>query len=121
MKAFLIFPNQLYEKTSIHKQFDHVFLVEDPIYFNEIVKPNKIKIAYMRAASKWFFDNKIAINKTYIDCANVKTYKFLSDFLEVGLYDPTDIAVMAKLKKHIGENRLHVFPSPNFRWPTQNI
>lgn len=112
--AIVIFSNQLYENKQEIKKCDHTFLVEDPIYFNEVVKPNKIKIAYLRAAGKCYFDTVLKGPKTYITCEEVKVggYKFLDRFDEVVMYDPTDIQVMTKIKKNV--KNLGVLPSPNF-------
>ena len=120
MKAFIIFPNQLYEDISIFKAYDHVFLVEDPIYFNEICKPNKIKIAYLRAAAKHYFDNILKNKKTYIQCHDVKHYKFVDKYKEIWIHDPTDIDLMTKLKQKLRE-KLHVLPSPNFLMSPDNL
>lgn len=37
--------------------YKHVWLIEEPIYFyDRPIRPNKIKIAYMRACMKWYND-----------------------------------------------------------------
>ena len=117
--AFVIFPNQLYEDTTVNKAHDKVFLVEDPIYFNGSgrpdgpIRPNKIKIAYLRAASKWYFDNVLEGRKKYIDCQDVKQYEFLQSFKQVFIYDPTDHNLLNKLSSLL-KDKLVVLESPNF-------
>jgi deoxyribodipyrimidine photolyase-related protein len=123
-RAFVIFPNQLYEyMISANAKYDHVFLVEDPIYFNEVVKPNKIKIAYLRAAGKCYFDTMVKGQKTYISCEDVRVggYKFLGGFDEVCMYDPTDIPLMTKLKNNVNVRNLRVLPSPNFLMTPEDL
>ena len=59
MKVFIIFPTQLFEETiEILDNYDKIIIIEEPHYFssNEI-KPNKIKIAYLRACMRLYYNN----------------------------------------------------------------
>ena len=60
---FLILPNQLFQETIEHlKSFKYkeIWIVEEPHYFStELIKPNKIKIAYLRACMRLYYDNII--------------------------------------------------------------
>ena len=56
MSCFVILPNQLFENIDILKGFKDIFLIEEPHYFSETIKPNKIKIAYMRACMLFYYD-----------------------------------------------------------------
>ncbi len=67
---FLILPNQLFEETIKLKSYSHIYLIEEPHYFSTSeIKPNKIKIAYMRSCMKFYYDKlkKAGFNITYID------------------------------------------------------
>lgn len=114
--CLIIFPNQLYElSTSFFKFYDYVFLVEDPIFFNEKFKSNKIKIAYLRASSKCYFDYiQTTGKKLFVEYDKVDNYNFLKTFEinEITLHDPTDFNLMSKLKKL--KIKLTILPSPNF-------
>ena len=60
MNIFLILPNQLFETTIEHLKtykYDKIWIFEEPHYFSSsIIKPNKIKIAYLRACMRYFYD-----------------------------------------------------------------
>ena len=62
---FLILPNQLFQETIEHlKSFKYkqIWIVEEPHYFStELIKPNKIKIAYLRACMRYYYDNLIKL------------------------------------------------------------
>lgn len=65
MNIFLILPNQLFEETLKHiNNYDKIIVYEEPYYFSEEIKPNKIKIAYLRACMRYYYDNlKKSLNK----------------------------------------------------------
>jgi len=65
MNVFLILPNQLFEETLKHiNNYDKIIVYEEPYYFSEEIKPNKIKIAYLRACMRYYYDNlKNSLNK----------------------------------------------------------
>ncbi len=116
MATFIIFPNQLYEEYRVLRKYDKVYLVEEPIYFYDPVykpfKPNKIKIAYMRACMKYYkrYLEKHDINVEYIDYSKINNYNFIKG--DVSLYDPTDHDLIKKLLD-IFKN-INVIESPNF-------
>lgn len=60
---FLIFPNQLFQETIVHlKKVDYkeIWIIEEPHYFStSLIKPNRIKIAYLRACMRYYYDNLI--------------------------------------------------------------
>ena len=82
---FLILPNQLFEDIELLKGFKEIFIIEEPYYFSTTeIKPNKIKIAYMRSCMRYYYDylkSQIKNSKiTYIefkDLINDKDYLFL--------------------------------------------
>jgi len=104
--SFLIFPNQLYEEPVLHylKTYKptHVILMEEPIYFYDPIykpfRPNKVKLAYLRASMKYFFKNtlqKHCKNAIYVDYsqANHKTLPYPHP---ITAFDPIDHDVKAK-------------------------
>ena len=122
LQVLLIFPNQLYDDTLKDiKKYDHVFFVEDPVFFNERVKINKIKIAYLRAAGRCYFDKLpiVAGKKTYVEMKDVGSGEFLTGTGTgtVTMYDPTDVHLMKKWGKKCSV----VLPSPNFIMPMDKL
>jgi deoxyribodipyrimidine photolyase-related protein len=73
---FLILPNQLFQETIEHLQkniYDEIWMLEEPHYFSTVlIKPNKIKIAYLRACMKIYHDNlkKLGFKIIYKDFEN---------------------------------------------------
>ena len=53
---FIILPNQLFQETKDYlrkNKYDEVWIIEEPHFFSTPnIKPNKIKIAYLRACMK---------------------------------------------------------------------
>ena len=66
MDILLILPNQLFniQYKSISVSIKHIYIIEEPHYFstNEI-KPNKIKIAYLRACMKYYYTSFLNLYK----------------------------------------------------------
>jgi len=60
---FIILPNQLFQETIEHLRkfkYDEIWIIEEPHYFSTpAIKPNKIKIAYLRACMRYYYDNLI--------------------------------------------------------------
>jgi len=60
---FIILPNQLFQETKEHLKeynYDEIWIVEEPHYFStSLIKPNKIKIAYLRACMRYYYDDLI--------------------------------------------------------------
>lgn len=115
MKVFIVFPNTLYE--CIHeamKEADCIYLVEEPLFFYDVklrhFKYHKLKIAYMRACMKCYYDylsNQRFLNKTaikYIDYDDVKEYGFFKDVHNATTFFPVDITLTQKYK-HIANDR----------------
>lgn len=107
MKTFIIFPNSLfYDITIFEKEkYDNIFIVEEPIFFGHDKKYknyniNKIKLAYMRASMKYYYDwlkSKIQ-NINYIEYNDVKNYAFLKkENNNIVFYDPIDYNLEDKL------------------------
>lgn len=84
MDVFIILPNQLFEPNLDYlSKFKKVYLIEEPHFFSSEIKPNKIKIAYMRACMRFYYDElKLHdVDLEYIDFITLKnsSYKFLKD------------------------------------------
>jgi len=85
MNIFIILPNQLFEYNyDFLKGFNEVFIIEEPYYFSSIIKPNKIKIAYMRACMKYYYDDlkNNNINVIYINFEEINNYHFIINKLK---------------------------------------
>ena len=108
-KAFIIFPNTLFEDVDI--MGTRVFLVEDPSYFRK--NTNKVKLAYMRGCMKYYEEylRKKGKDVTYVDYSKTGQYTFLRKF-ELECYDPCDYELQNRFKL-LGLN-LRVLESPMF-------
>jgi len=101
MNIFLIFPNQLFETIKSHLKlfkYDKILIIEEPHYFStKLVKPNKIKIAYLRACMRYYYDNLIkeGYKIDYIEFENV----LLDEKNNYYSYELTDYKLIEKYKK----------------------
>jgi deoxyribodipyrimidine photolyase-related protein len=128
--VFIIFPNQLFEDLSIIKSFNpkYVFLIEEPIFFYDKTykpfKPHQIKIAYLRASMKAYYDlhlkNNFPRKTKYIDYKDLLQDNFNYDFIktknieEIVFYDPLDVDLTSKLNKHFNNKvKLNVVHNPD--------
>lgn len=125
--CFIIFPNQLYEnfiQLSKSYKFDIIYILEEPIYFYDPeyrqIKPNQIKIAYMRACMKWYtawLQSQIKKRKNiiYIEYDQIikYKYKFLQSHSSIIHFETTDKDLDLKLAKYIKQSR-EILPTPNF-------
>lgn len=124
MNSFIIFPNQLYELSSTFwQQYDIIYIVEEPIYFYDEkykpFKPSKIKLAFLRACMKTYFDTLLSSFKNkniqYIEYKPLCKTGYSSIFsksTQVSFFDPHDHDLMKKLKSY--NKPLNVLESPNF-------
>lgn len=98
---FLILPNQLFQETIVHlKKVDYkeIWIVEEPHYFStSLIKPNRIKIAYLRACMRYYYDNllKEGFNVIYKDFDNSQ----LSSKEEYYSFELTDYKLADKYHK----------------------
>lgn len=125
--AFIIFPNQLFLQhlLSLEKKYDAIFLLEEPVYFYDVefkhgFKPNKVKLAYLRACMKAYHSALEAKFKRtctltnyveYNELTKHNGYAFLAEFESVSMFNPIDHDLMRKLKSKIAH--LTVLPSPD--------
>ena len=112
---FVILPNQLFEPDFVLlKKYNKIYLIEEPYFFSETIKPNKIKIAYMKACMLCYYDylklNKVD-NVFYISFEEIikNKYDFLMNKL-INLYEINDFKLSYKYK---GFN-LSEFETPMF-------
>lgn len=98
---FLILPNQLFQETIEYlKDFKYkeIWIVEEPHYFStELIRPNKIKIAYLRACMRLYYDNliKTGFKVIYKDYQN----SLLSSKEEYYSFEITDHKLKEKYEK----------------------
>jgi len=118
---FLILPNQLFEDVKHLKGYKEIFLIEEPHYFstNEL-KVNKIKIAYMRACMRCYYDylkSQLKNQKiTYIEFKDLLTDNSYS-FLKKGhfyCYDINDFKLRNKYKQLKVFENFHELETPMF-------
>lgn len=98
---FLILPNQLFQETHEHLKkfkYNEIWIVEEPHYFStSLIKPNKIKIAYLRACMQYYYDNLIksgfkVIYKDFLNSSLLKDEEYYS-------YELTDHKLKDKYEK----------------------
>lgn len=135
---FIIFPNQLYEDLSLiqHTKPNAVYLLEEPVYFYDKkykpFKPHKIKIAFLRASMKSYFDiilkkqSSRNVQLKYIDYNDIieNKYDFLQNFQEVTYYNPIDVELDKKLQDIFNKHKslkTTVLDSPDLLLPKQII
>lgn len=98
---FLIFPTQLYFSIDILKQFNNIYLIEEPKYFTYF-KFHKLKLAYHRVTMKKYYQylKSKKLKVKYINFYNVTNDFYLN--LQFGtFYDPIDKHLEKKLKKYL--------------------
>jgi len=101
-KIFLILPNQLFEDIKHLKEYNEIFIIEEPHYFSTIdIKPNKIKIAYLRACMQFYFDKlkkELKTKISYLSFKDLNEYSFLKNKI-CFCYDINDFKLREKYKK----------------------
>jgi len=102
MNIFLILPNQLFKESINHintNNYNKIIIYEEPHYFSCDIKPNKIKIAYLRACMRYYYDNiknKVNINIEYYECKD--SNKFLNKKDNYYCYEINDYKLSEKYK-----------------------
>jgi deoxyribodipyrimidine photolyase-related protein len=118
----VLLPNQLFGKTHLFKNSTHTYLIEEPIFFYDPVyhpyRPNKIKIAYMRACMRYYFDHCLRGPKTYIEYQDLISRPHLlpRDFIA---FDPTDHNIRRKWRDL--KLRVTFIDSPNFLFTPEQL
>jgi deoxyribodipyrimidine photolyase-related protein len=131
MSCIILFPSQLFDDEYINKIFKeinekskHIVLWEHEYYFKEFPY-HKLKLAFHRASSKYYYDN-LKINKLYIDSTTNKNnqYTSIKNFINKNninkliFFNPIekkllDLVINKKLIPNLDIEYL-LFPSPYF-------
>ncbi|MFY7708714.1 MAG: cryptochrome/photolyase family protein [Flavobacteriales bacterium] len=105
MKAFLIYPHQLFEPLPNIKA-DMVIMIEDELFFNQY-KFHKQKIAYHRATMRRYFDMLPQKKKLYIEavderCKTEQLFGFLSKekIKEIEYFDTVDYLLERRIHRY---------------------
>jgi deoxyribodipyrimidine photolyase-related protein len=124
MKAFLIFPHQLFEDTTLIFEANHVFIVEHELFFTQY-KFHKQKIIFHRASMQFYSDYLSGKNYkvTYINSYENehKTSALISKLYQLGfrqvqMYHPNDNWLEKQLEKECNKQNLELnfLNSPGF-------
>lgn len=124
MKAFLVFPHQLFKDTTQLKKYDAIFLIENNLFFNQYPF-HKQKIILHRSSMKYYEDQlkTLQLKVQYINAGEPESeISFLvekiskSNYQEIVLYAPMDCWLENQLKQNaIKQNiKIDFLPSPNF-------
>ena len=105
--AFIVYPNVLFSDVTALRGYDHVFLVEEPLFFGgkRAVRGRdydigKMKLAYMRASMKAYgtFLKEHKFRVSYVDYDDVKDYGWLSASGRIGTYQIIDFELIEKVR-----------------------
>ncbi len=103
--AFLIFPIHLFQNIDLLKDYNELYLIEEPRYFTNY-RFHKLKLAYHRASMKYYesYLKKLKVTKIhYIDfCQVTKDFykKIVNQYENICAYDPYDHALEKILSSH---------------------
>jgi deoxyribodipyrimidine photolyase-related protein len=124
MKAFLVFPNQLFEDTIVQNNTHHIFLVEHELFFKQY-QFHKQKIIFHRASMR-FYESYLSQKKCAVTYFNSyekenKTSELISSikslgFSKIALYYPNDNWLEKQLKKECDNHKIEInyINSPGF-------
>jgi deoxyribodipyrimidine photolyase-related protein len=114
MNNIIIFPTQLFYDIEYLKDYNYIYLVEEPRYFTDF-KFHKLKLAYHRATMKKYFDHvKIKFkNIKYIEYHEANDFYKELKKKDVSIIYPGDHNLQKKMEKLFGKN-LTIIKSKNF-------
>ena len=118
MRAFLIFPHQLFEEVFSLEGDYTFFLVESHLFFKQYAF-HKQKILFHRASMQAFAVRLRAAGKTveYIDAQDPRASELMLipsfSATEISLFDPNDYLLERRLRRS-AQSKLVFLPSPNF-------
>lgn len=138
MKAFVIYPHQLYEPLQIYfSDSDYIFLAEEYLYFRQYnFHPLKIKFhtesmkAYESELEEYLLKQKINARIVYIKSKELDTTEKLISILKdeykvssITTFDPTDDYLKTHTKKECDklDVKLEYLSSPNFIFTESEI
>lgn len=122
MHIFIVFPNQLFEKPNF-KKYDAIYVVEEHVYFYDVkykpFKANKIKLAYLRACMRYYFDThqkKYGNKLRYIayDDPALANYEFAKGASQITFHDPTDHDLIKKISTFVDQRKITILDTPQF-------
>jgi deoxyribodipyrimidine photolyase-related protein len=125
LSVLLVYPVSLFKNNALLDIVDHIYIIEDPIYFTKF-NFHKMKLILHRATCKYYYDylNKITNKKIYYIDHNKVSNKFYQDLFttkynNIHLYDPIDHNLIDKLYKYLDFNKstiseLNIYDSPAF-------
>ena len=105
--AFIVYPNVLFSDVAALEAYDHIFLVEEPLFFGgkgavrgREYDIGKMKLVYMRASMKVYraYLNEHKFRVSYVDYDDVGDYNWLSTYKRIGTYQIIDFELMEKLQ-----------------------
>jgi deoxyribodipyrimidine photolyase-related protein len=122
-KAFLIFPNQLFESNPDHMQGHDVFLIEEYLFFSQY-KFHKQKLVFHRAAMKGhelYLNTKLQKPITYIEAIDSKhdirvllPYLLAQKYTALTYIDPTDNYLAKRIQSFADSLEITELPNPSF-------
>ncbi len=119
-KAFLIFPIHLFKNIHLFKDYETIYLIEEPRYFTDYVF-HKLKLAYHRASMKYYesYLKKNKLNVKYIEFHEVNNhfYKSLSKKFALDAYDPNDHSLELLLNSY----KINLIQTQNFSISREDI
>lgn len=119
-KAFLIFPIHLFKNIHLFKDYETIYLIEEPRYFSDY-SFHKLKLAYHRASMKYYesYLKKNKLNVKYIEFHEVNNhfYKSLSKKYILESYDPNDHSLELLLNSY----KINVIQTQNFSISREDI
>lgn len=98
MSIFLILPTQLFKNINILKEYDIIYLIEDPYYINKI--SHKQKIVLHIASMQYYYNyllNKLSNKIKYIKYDDINYNKILKN-KNITMYHPTDKFIIQQFK-----------------------
>ena len=127
----LIFPNQLFKESILTNKDNHVFLIEEYLFFKQY-KFHKQKLSFHRASMK-FYEDYLKSNGskvTYIDSQDknskitnlIDTLK-AKKFNLIEMYDPVDYLLNKRINRKCKEHNLKLITheSPHFLNTTDDL
>ena len=123
-KCCLVFPNQLFKDSILINTNNHIFLVEEYLFFKQY-KFHKQKISFHRSTMKFYEDylKSQGIRVSYINSNdNESNILDLLDMLKsqginlIEMYDPVDYLLNKRINKKCNEHNIDllVHESPHF-------
>ena len=120
---FLIYPHQLFEDVTEAKRAKQVFLIEDPLFFNQF-KFHAQKILLHRVSMRAYYQLllKSGVRVAYIEAHQLTSTESIKSFVpgnSIRLFDPVDNWLERKLRRSF--DTIELLESPNFLTPIDKV